>query len=177
MEQRGGAPPGWYPDGSGAMWWWDGVAWGGCAPAYGGPPPPNKTMAVLAHLGPILGGFILPLVIYLVTDKRDVYVRHHASEGLNFSLTFLIAWFGAALVFLIVLGVSAAAAGSGGAGAALGLFFVFWLVLFVASIGTWVFAVIAAMAASRGIWYRYPICIRFVKGAVPEDTPPIYFPR
>jgi uncharacterized protein len=177
MGQQGtGAPPGWYRDPGGALRWWDGQMWGAFAPVYDGPPPPNKTMAVLAHLGPILGGFILPLIVYLTADKRDVYVRHHASEGLNFQLTFLIVWFAGAILFFVGFGVTAAAAGSGGGGAAFGLgwFFFIWLVLFGLGIASWVFAVIGAIAASQGKWYRYPIAIRFVKGAVDPDTPRIY---
>jgi uncharacterized Tic20 family protein len=175
MEQQGGgAPPGWYPDQSGAMRWWDGGAWGVFAPAYGGPPPPNKTLAIVAHLGPVVGGFILPLIIYLVADKRDTYVRHHASEGLNFALTFLIAWVVGIIVFIIAIGGSAAVAGGNGGGIAFaGGFVLVWFVLFGLAIASWVFAIIAAIAASQGRWYRYPICIRFVQGAMPADTPPI----
>ncbi len=46
------APPGWYPDATGAMRWWDGQAWGPAASEMGpgpyavpvAPPPPNKTL-------------------------------------------------------------------------------------------------------------------------------------
>ncbi len=44
----------------------------------------EKTLAILSHLGPILGGFVLPLVLFLVAKDKP-YVRHHACEALNFA--------------------------------------------------------------------------------------------
>ena len=40
-------------------------------------------------------------------------------------------------------------------------------------VGSWVFAIIGAIQASKGVWWRYPVCVRFVKGAAPIDTPPL----
>ena len=165
------APPGWYPDVTGAVRWWDGQAWGPLAvpPA----PPANKTLAIVTHLGPVLGGFILPLVIYCVCDKNDRYVVHHSSEGLNFSLTLLIvqvAWMALGLLAFVGL----AAGRSAGAALGLGAFGLVWLAGFAVTVAGWVFAILAAVRASQGQWYRYPVCIRFVKGAVPPDTPPLW---
>ena len=171
------APPGWYADPTGTLRWWDGQNWGPAAGQLppGGPftPQPNKTLAVLSHLGPILGGFVLPLVIYLAADRNDHYVRHHASEGLNFQLSFLIVWLVGIGVFFVGFFGLAAAAGSSGAAVGLGAFFLVWLVLFGLMIASWVFAVIGAVQASKGVWWRYPVCVRFVKGAAPADTPPL----
>ena len=171
-----GAPPGWYADPVGVLRWWDGQHWGPAAgelpPAGPFTAPPNKTLAILSHLGPVLGGFILPLVIYLAADRNDRYVHHHASEGLNFQLTFMIAWFaGFALVFVGFSGLAATSA-SGGGGAVLGVgFFGLFFGMFALMALSWVFAIIGAIQASKGTWWRYPICIRFVKGVAPKDTP------
>jgi uncharacterized Tic20 family protein len=165
-------PPGWYPDHTGVLRWWDGLAWGPPAPAPP-PPAPNKALAIISHLGPIFGGFILPLVIYLVCDKNDQYVRHHASEGLNFSLTLLIAQLVAFLLFF--MGFAGLASGSSGMiGTGVGLFALAWVALFGLGVVGWIFAIIGAVQASGGNWYRYPICIRFVKGAAPKGTPRIH---
>ena len=122
--QASTAAPGWYPDQAGYVRWWDGQAWGPVAAPPGPPPPPqpNKAMAILSHLGPVVGGFILPLVLYLVTDPRDLYTRHHASEGLNFSLTIMIGWVAAFVVFFVAIigGAAVAGASSGAAGAGFG---------------------------------------------------------
>jgi uncharacterized protein len=173
--QASTAAPGWYPDQAGYIRWWDGQAWG---PLAGPPPPPplpapNKAIAVLSHLGPFLGGFILPLVLYLVTDPRELYGRHHSSEGLNFALSVLVVEFGALALFFVGFGVMGVAGSSGGAIVGLGWFFLIWLGLLAMAVTAWVFAVIGAIQASKGVWWRYPICYRFVKGAAPKDTPPL----
>ena len=176
--QASTAAPGWYPDPAGYIRWWDGRAWGPVAAPPGPPPPPqpNKAMAILSHLGPVVGGFILPLILYLVTDPRDLYTRHHASEGLNFALTIMIGWVAAFAVFFVAVigGAAVAGASSGAAGAGFGIGFIaLWLGMFALIVGCWVFAIVGAVQASKGVWWRYPICIRFVKGAAPKDTPPL----
>ena len=46
---------------------------------------------MLSHLGPIFGGFVLPLVMFLVAKDKQPYVRHHACEALNFAITLFVA--------------------------------------------------------------------------------------
>lgn len=185
--QGAGPPPGWYLDPTGVSRWWDGQAWGmaahelappvqagapGSPAAPYGPPRPNKTLAILSHLGVVLGGFILPLVIYLAADRNDAYVRHHASEGLNFSLSILVLQLGSFILFFGGFALTAAS-GSSGVFAGFGLFFLVWLLWLGVFVGALVFGIMAAVKASQGIWYRYPVTFRFVKGAAPEGTPPL----
>lgn len=101
-------------------------------------------MAMLAQLLGLLSGFVGPLVIYLVNGEKDPFVRHHASESLNFQLTLLIAWLVTFALMLVLVG-----------------FLLFPVVL----VGGYVFGILATMAASRGEWYRFPISIRMVPGA------------
>src|SRR5262245_21251917 len=97
----GRPPPGWYPDPHGQVRWWDGHGWtdqtqltpGAAGPgmAMYGPGGPNKTLATVAHLGGLVGGFVTPLVVYLIDGGKDRFVRHNAAEALNFQITELIA--------------------------------------------------------------------------------------
>lgn len=142
-------PPGWYPDGQGGTRWWDGQQWGVAAsqvPAVqtgtGGDP---KSMAVLAQVLGIVTGFLGPLIIYLVNGDKDPFVRHHSAEALNFQLTVLIAYLVSFVLMLVLIGFV--------------LIFVVWVLAIV-------FGIQAAIAANRGEWYRYPINIRMVSGAV-----------
>lgn len=141
-------PPGWYDDGSGQQRWWDGNQWGQyasqVAPSSGSGGDP-KTMAVLAQVLGLITGFIGPLIIYLVNGEKDAYIRHHAAESLNFQLTLLIGYIISFVLFLVIIGI------------------VILPVLIVLGI---IFPIIAAVAANRGEWYRYPISIRMVPGAV-----------
>jgi uncharacterized Tic20 family protein len=147
----GSAPPGWYPTPQGVPRWWDGSRWGpwGTPPAPAPAPVPAtlrgtenaKALVVLSHLGCVLGGFILPLVIFLV-EKRDPFVRHHAAEALNFQL---------AVLLVVVLSIP------------LMLVLIGFLTLLAASVGSVVFGIVGAVKASQGQWWRYPLSIRFVK--------------
>jgi uncharacterized Tic20 family protein len=84
-------------------------------------------------------------VIYLVNGEKDPFVRHHAAEALNFQITLLIGYVVAIALSLILIGL------------------LLLPVLFVLGI---VFPILAAVAANKGEWYRYPVCIRLVPGAV-----------
>jgi uncharacterized protein len=145
-------PPGWYPDPRNELRWWDGTQWGMTADAARSQPPgagpgatsDNRTVAMLAHLLTIFTGFLAPLVIYL-TSKDDPYVRHHAAESLNFQITVLLAFVVSGLLLCLLIG---------------------FLLLPAVWIGALVFEIIASVAANRGEWYRYPINIRMVSGAV-----------
>ncbi|WP_372443460.1 DUF4870 domain-containing protein [Rhabdothermincola sediminis] len=146
-------PPGWYPDPTGQLRWWDGQQWGQAAqpgpspaptPATGSGGDP-KTLAMLSHLLAIFAGFLAPLVIYLVNGERDPFIRHHSAESLNFQITLFIAYVVCFVLMFVLIGFV--------------LFFVVW-------IASLVFMIQATIAANRGEWYRYPINIRMVPGAI-----------
>jgi uncharacterized Tic20 family protein len=141
-------PPGWYPDAQGVNRWWDGSQWGQAAavpaPVASSTTDP-KSMAVLAQVLGIVTGLIGPLIIYLVNGDKDPYVRHHSAEALNFQLTLLIAYLVSFVLMFVLIGFL--------------LIFVVWILAIV-------WGIQAAMAANRGEWYRYPVSIRFVPGAV-----------
>lgn len=50
----------------------------------------ERTWAMLAHLSPLLLGFLGPLIIWLVKKDESPFVATHAKEALNFSLTMMI---------------------------------------------------------------------------------------
>ena len=104
-----------------------------------------KSMAVLAQVLGIVTGFLGPLIIYLVNGDKDRFVKHHSAEALNFQLTVLIAYLVSFVLMIVLVGFL--------------LFFVVWVLAIV-------FGIQAAIAANRGEWYRYPINIRMVSGAV-----------
>jgi len=149
------------------MRWWDGYAWGPVAPA-GGRTSNDHTLSILTHGGVVVGGFVLPLVFYLISDDETrPETRWHSREALNFQLTFLAAYLGAFIVFFVGLaasGVFGAPGSEAGAGIGFGLsFVVFFAVVVGAVIVNIVFSVIGAMRASAGIRWRYPLRIPFVR--------------
>ncbi len=120
------------------------------------PPPPQtpyttaqplsasdeKLWSTLTHIGGIFFGFLVPLITYLVFKDRGAYVRHHTAQALNFQLTLLIAWVVSGILTLVLIGI---------------------VMLVVVAIISIVFPILAAVAANKGDWYRYPLAIPFLK--------------
>ncbi len=48
----------------------------------------NRGLASLIHLFSLLLTFILPMLVYLGTKKRNKYFADHAKEGMNLHFTF-----------------------------------------------------------------------------------------
>ncbi|MCD6418610.1 DUF4870 domain-containing protein [bacterium] len=101
----------------------------------------ERTMALLVHIGGIITGFIVPLIIWLIKKDESDFVDHHGQEALNFQITVLIAMFVSAILTYVVIDC---------------------LLLSVVMIADIVFGVLAAVAANKGEWYKYPVSIRIV---------------
>lgn len=119
------------------------------------PPPPSDynysmpersqddtTFAVLAHLGSWLVGFFAPLIIFVLKNKESKFLRSHALEALNFQISLTIYAIASGLLMIVLIG--------------------FVLIVAVFAIGI-IFPILAAVAASKGDYYRYPLTIRLVK--------------
>jgi uncharacterized Tic20 family protein len=106
-----------------------------------GPPSSDRTIAMLAHLGGIVAGFIPALVIYLVKKDESRWVREQAAEALNFQLTVLLAYCVAYLLIFVLIG---------------------FVLLPLIGILHLVFCIIAGIKTNDGIAYRYPFALRVV---------------
>ena len=104
------------------------------------PTKDERTMAMLCHLGGIMG-FLVPLIIWLLKKDQSRFVEDQAKEALNFQITLLIGHFVAGLTICFTLGVV-----NGG----------LWVVGLV-------FGILAAVAANKGEVYRYPFALRLIK--------------
>jgi uncharacterized protein len=119
-------------------------------------PSDETTWSTLSHLSWLLGSlvalpFLGPLVLFLVLRERGPFVRHHTAEALNFQLSLLLWGLGVAVVGGLATLLS------------FGLLAPVWALAGAALVVVGVvLTVMAAVAASRGEWYRYPITIRFV---------------
>ena len=158
----GMTPPGWYTTDAGYRWW-DGTTWGALAP----PQPVDeiatgKTTSVLCHLGFLFGGFILPLIVYLIEGKNNAYVRHHSREALNFQITFTLVWMVMFIPMWLFMFIDLASRQTPRTGAPIGgfVFIGVALLAFAAMIG---FSAMGAVRASQGVEWRYPVNVRFVR--------------
>jgi hypothetical protein len=158
-------PPGWYHDGT-ALRWWDGSAWGPYAPAMARDPvQEGKTLAVISHFGMFACWFVLPLVIRLTGGRDNEYVRHHSTEALNFMITTGFIYVLASGFWFVGIVLSVANDGDGPPA-----FLAFMPLLWLLQAGVLAFSIIGAVRASQGVWWRYPISIRFVRGARPGPS-------
>lgn len=103
---------------------------------------------MLCHLLGIFTGFLGPLILWLVKKDQSAFIAHHGRESLNFQLTLLLTMFalGSAtfMLMFVLVGI-----------ALVPLFFIVPILAMVLEI-------IAAVAAQKGEWHRYPLCIRMV---------------
>jgi len=104
-------------------------------------PSDEKMWATLIHVGGVLGYFLPSLIGYIVLKDRGPFIRSHAMTALNFQLTLLI-------VTIVGLALTA--------------IFIGFLVLIAAFVLNIVLSIMAALAANRGQYFAYPICIKFL---------------
>ena len=120
----------------------------------------DRQWAMLAHLSALLGyiltsgwagsagGFLGPLIVWLVKKDTMPFVDQQGKEALNFSITICIA-FAALWIFTF------------------GTFFIGGIIAFplmlVVGLYALVFAIVASIKAYEGVPYRYPIALRLIK--------------
>jgi len=105
------------------------------------PTSDEKTMGILVHIGGIVTGFIVPLIIWLIKKDESDFIDHHGIEALNFQITVVLASIVSAVLTYALIGC---------------------ILLPIVWVGDIVFGVLAAVAANKGEWYKYPISIRMV---------------
>ena len=108
----------------------------------------ERMWGMFCHLS-ALAGFIIPfgniigpLVIYSLKKDEYAFVADQGKESLNFQISVLI-YIGIGLITIVLL---------------VGILFLIFIPLIAI-----ILTVIAAVRANDGEYYRYPLCIRFVK--------------
>lgn len=118
----------------------------GAGPHYAPPrpmsPEDQRLWATLTHIGGIFFNFVAPLVAYLVLRDRGGFIREHTRVALNFHITMAIAYAVGSILSIVIIG---------------------GFVILAAAILSIVFGIMAAVAANRGEFYRYPLSIEFIK--------------
>jgi uncharacterized protein len=103
----------------------------------------DKIWAIFSHLSGYIGlPILIPLVVYLAMRNESSYAAENAKEALNFHISaFIYALCCIPLAFLLI-GVP---------------------LLVALGLAVLVFSIVAAIKASDGSVYRYPLTIRLVK--------------
>ncbi len=102
----------------------------------------EKLFAVVSHLSGLLMYvlpiiyILIPLVIWLVKSEENAYIRHHARQSTLFQIFVVIAYAISGFLCLFLIG---------------------FILLVVVAIFHIVCSILAALAASRGELYSYPV--------------------
>jgi uncharacterized Tic20 family protein len=102
----------------------------------------EKMLATFSHLGSVIGGFVLPLVLYLTQKDKSKFVEEHAKEALNFQISLIIAYVVGGILAIIIIG---------------------FFVIIAAALCGLIFGIMGALKANEGQPYKYPFNIRFIK--------------
>src|SRR4051812_39829309 len=99
--------------------------------------PEDRQMAMFAHLGGLIAGFVPALVIWLMKKDQSPSINDQGKEALNFQINIT----GQAIILLIITAVTC------GLGFILYIPWLVWPILM---------PILASVAANKGELYRYP---------------------
>lgn len=109
----------------------------------------ERTWGMLAHLAalaglvlPLAGNILGPLLVWLNKRDQSAFIAAHAKEALNFNISVTLAAVVCGFLALIFVGLLLGTA-----------LFIAWLVM----------TLVAAIRASEGVLYHYPLSLRLVK--------------
>lgn len=108
----------------------------------------SRNWAMAAHLSALLGyivpfgSVIGPLVVWLIKKDESPYVDAQGKEALNFQITMLIAAIISIVLMFILIG---------------------FLLIFLVAVFDLIMIIVAAIKASEGADFRYPISIRLIQ--------------
>ena len=89
-----------------------------------------------------LGSIIVPVILWQIWREKDPYIDEMGREAVNFQLSMLLYYIICAVLFVILIGM---------------------VLIFAAMIFHLTFIIVGAVQTSRGVGYRYPMIIRFIK--------------
>lgn len=109
----------------------------------------ERGLAAVTHILGLIAGFLGPLIVYLVKEEEGL-VKDQAREALNFQITIIIAMIVSGILVLAFIGI---------------------LFIFIVGLADLILSIMAAVAASRGERYRYPVSIRFIPSPPSPASP------
>jgi uncharacterized Tic20 family protein len=103
------------------------------------PSSDEKNLALLSHLLTFIFPILGPLIIYLIKKDESPFIAAHAKESLNFQISLVI------ICILLVISI-------------IGI-----LLLWAVGIYSTILVIVAAIRASEGRLYKYPLTLRLIK--------------
>lgn len=108
----------------------------------------ERNWGMACHLA-ALSGFLIPfgslagpLVVWLIKRNESAFIDAQGKEAVNFQITVAIAMLVSMLLVLVVIG---------------------FLLMLVVAFGALILTIVAAIKASNGEYYQYPLTLRLIK--------------
>ncbi|WP_101649884.1 DUF4870 domain-containing protein [Brevibacterium ihuae] len=124
-------------------------AYGAGSAQFWQPTEAERSAAMWTHIGTLLIGWIMPLIMFIMKKDESAFVREHARQSLNAQIMNAILMYGIMLISIplmfVIIGI-----------------FTIWLA-FIPAIVYAIFEIIAAVAANKGEGYRIPMKADMVK--------------
>jgi len=112
------------------------------------PDKEERTWGMLCHLV-VFTGYIIPLasifgplIIWMIKRDEMPFVDDQGKESLNFQITIMLAMIASGLLMFVLVG---------------------FVLIAVVVIFQFIVVIIASIKANEGVYYRYPLSIRFIK--------------
>lgn len=108
------------------------------------------------YLAPLIGNIIGPLIMWQIKKDQSAFLERVGREALNFQITVVLAFVACIMGGIATLGIG---------------FILLGPLMALIAVADLVLIVIAAIEASKGNEFRFPVCLRVVKGP-DEPTAP-----
>jgi uncharacterized Tic20 family protein len=129
----------------------------------------ERTMAVLAHVLQIIGGWIAPLVIFFMR-RQSRFVSFHSLQVLLFEILCMILTMIAMVGLFLALAVGFSIGALNGHDTSKGVpafffifFGIFWLPFAILGLLRLILAIVYGLKAGRGEWAEYPLLGRLAR--------------
>lgn len=134
------------------------------------PTSDEQNFAMLAHILQLFGGFIAPLVIFIV-KRESRFVAFHALQALLWQVVYfggamigMVVWF---VLIFVTIALHPHPGPSNGPPIAIFLFFpLIWLFFIGGWITTLILGIVYGIKANQGEWAAYPIIGRWARRMV-----------
>ena len=112
------------------------------------PDKEERTWGMLCHLV-VFTGYLIPLawiigplIVWMIKRDEMPFVDDQGKESLNFQITIMLAMIASGLLMFVLVG---------------------FVLIAVVVIFQFIVVIIASIKANEGVYYRYPLSIRFIK--------------
>jgi uncharacterized Tic20 family protein len=141
----------------------------------------EKTLSMICHLSTIMGGIILPIIIWAVQKEKSQFTRFHSLQAiwfhvLYFAVIIIFVFLFIGLVFIGLIGGGMMGAGGKDPGAEMSVFAIvvviaFYIALFGLIIGVIAYSIYMAVKTYKGELIKYPIVGKIIYRKVYGEIP------